>query len=190
MHGPDLVVTITEIDPAGEDIVFGRLVIYFESIKPLNLTFAYLVQTVGSCIIYLISILFLGCVVSDLQMLDLKDRNDFAVHLSNLINNVFLNITFVNAQDILQTHCGNFTKCIEQKCIIKDEINIGQIRKILIYFPSYIVFKDFLFYKGQGKSCHKKNGPSKTSFILEGGKSMELMLDSLSRFRQSKLKLI
>jgi len=140
MLGPDLIVTIIkEIDPtsaaddrpAVEDIVFDRLVIYFESIKPLNLTFAHLVQTVGSCIIYLISILFLGCVVSDLQMLDLKDRNDFAVHLSNLINNVFLNITFVNAQDILQTHCGNFTKCIEQKCIIKDEINIGQIRKNL-----------------------------------------------------------
>ena len=59
-------------------------------------------------------------------MLDLKDRNDFAVHLSNLINNVFLNITFVNARDILQTHSGNFS-WIEQKCIIKDEINRGQV---------------------------------------------------------------
>ena len=88
----------------------GQLTIDLRSIKALNLTFAYLVQIVASCIIYLISILFLGCVVSDLKMLDLEDRNDFAVHLSNLINNVFLNITFVNAQDILQTHCGNFTK--------------------------------------------------------------------------------
>ena len=143
------------------------------------MTFAYLVQTVCSCIIYLISILFLGCVVSDLQMLDLKDRNDFAVHLSNLINNVFLNITFVNAQDILQTHCGNFTKYIEQKCIIKDEINIGQIRKILIY-SHRILFSMICFIPE--KSFHKKKGPSKTSFILEGGRSIELMLDSLSRY--------
>ena len=41
----------------------------------------------------------------------------------------------------------------------------------------------FLFYNSyQEKSCYKKKEPSKTSFILEGGKSMELMLDSLSRY--------
>ena len=120
-----------------------RLAILVRSIKPFY--FAYIVQTVASYIIYLISILFLGCVVSDLKMLDLKDRNDFAVHLSNLINNVFLNITFVNAQDILQTHCGNFTKWIEQKCIIKNEINSGQIRKFLVETITHFLyfFKDF-----------------------------------------------
>lgn len=122
-----------------------RFAILVRSIKPFYFAFAYIVQIVASYIIYLISILFLGCVVSDLKMLDLKDRNDFAVHLSNLINNVFLNITFVNAQDILQTHCGNFTKLIEQKCIIKNEINSGQIRKILVETITHFVyfFKDF-----------------------------------------------
>ena len=59
--------------------------------KTFELDF-YLVQTVASCIIYLISILFLGCVVSDLKMLDLKDRNDFAVHLSNQMLSKYLQL--------------------------------------------------------------------------------------------------